>query len=111
MSKHFWITLAIIGTLVALATAAIGVMSTPWFRRALERRLILALEDTTGGRVEVQDFRFHPLVLQVIFHGVVIHGSEPPQAPPLFSAHTVVLRLSPANLLHREIRLMSVDWD
>ena len=111
MSKHFWITLAIIGTLVALAIAAIGVMSTPWFRRALERRLIVELEDTTGGRVEVQDFHFHPLVLQGIFHGVVIHGSEPPEAPPLFSAHTVVLRLSPANLLHREIRLMSVDWD
>jgi translocation and assembly module TamB len=111
MSKHFWITLAIIGTLVALAIAAVGVMSTPWFHRALERRLIVALEDTTGGRVEVQDFRFHPLVLQAIFHGVVIHGSEPPQAPPLFSARTVVLRLSPANLLHREIRIMSVDWD
>jgi translocation and assembly module TamB len=110
MSKHFWITLAIMGTMVALATAAIGVMSTPWFRRALERRLIATLEDTTGGRVEVQDFRFHPLILQVTFHGVVIHGSEPPQAPPLFSAHTVVLRLSPANLLHREIRIMSVDW-
>ena len=95
MSKHFRITLAIIGTLVALAIAAIGVMSTPWFRRALERRLIVALEDTTGGRVEVQEFRFHPIVLQVVFHGVVIHGSEPPQAPPLFSAHTVVLRLRP----------------
>ena len=54
MSKHFRITLAIIGTLVALATAAIGVMSTPWFRRALEHRLIVALEDTTGGRVEVE---------------------------------------------------------
>src|SRR5208337_4597397 len=111
MSRHFWITLAVIGTLVALATAAIGVMSTPWFRRALERGLIVALEDTTGGRVEVQDFRFHPLALQAIFHGVVIHGSEPPQAPPLFSAHTVVLRLSPAYLLHREIRIRSVDWD
>ncbi|MGA2608151.1 MAG: translocation/assembly module TamB domain-containing protein [Terriglobia bacterium] len=111
MSKHFRITLAIIGTLVALAIAAIGVMSTPWFRRALERRLIVALEDTTGGRVEVQEFRFRPIVLQVVFHGVVIHGSEPPQAPPLFSAHTVVLRLNPANLLHREIRIMSLDWD
>jgi translocation and assembly module TamB len=111
MSKHFWITLAIIGTLVALATTAIGVMSTPWFRRALERRLIVTLEDTTGGRVEVQDFRFHPLALQAVFHGVVIHGSEPPQAPPLFSAHTVVLLLSPANLLRREIRIRSVDWD
>src|SRR5208337_2201733 len=111
MSKHFWITLAIIGTLVALVAAAIGVMSTPWFHRALERRLIVWLEDTTGGRVEVQDFRFNPIVLQVTFHGIVIRGSEPSQAPPLFSARTVVLRLNPANLLHREIRIMSLDWD
>ncbi len=111
MSRHFRITLAIIGTLVALVTAAIGVMSTPWFDRALEQRLIVWLEDTTGGRVEVQDFRFHPIVLQAILRGVVIHGNEPPQAPSLFSARTVVLRLSPANLLHREIRIMSLDWD
>jgi translocation and assembly module TamB len=111
MSKHFRITLAIIGTLVAVAMAAIGVMSTSWFRRALERRLIVTLEDMTGGRVEVQEFSFHPIVLQAIIHGVVIHGNEPPQAPPLFSAHTVVVRLSPANLLHREIRMMSLDWD
>ena len=111
MSKHFRITLAIIGTLVALAAAAIGVMGTPWFRRALERRLLMALEETTGARVEVQDVRFHPIALQVIFHGMVIHGTESPQAPPLFSARTVVLRLSPANLLHREFRIRSLDWD
>jgi len=111
MSKHFRITLAIIGTLVTLVMAAIGVMSTRWFRRALERRLIVALEDMTGGRVEVQEFRFHPIVLQAIFHGFVLHGSEGPQEPPLFSAHTVVLRLSPNNLLHREIRIMSLDWE
>jgi len=111
MSKHFRITLAIIGTLVALAAAASGVMSTSWFRRALERRLLATLEETTGARVEVQYFHFRPTALQVTFRGVVIHGSEPPQAPPLFSARTVVLRLSPANLLHREIRIRSLDWD
>jgi translocation and assembly module TamB len=111
MSKHFWITLAIIGTLVVLATGAVVVMSTPWFDRILERHLLVALEETTGGRVEVQDFRFHPMVLQAIFHGLVIHGSESPQAPPLFSARTVVLRLSPTNLLHRVVRIMSLDWD
>jgi translocation and assembly module TamB len=111
MSKHFRITLAIIGTLVALATATIAVMSTPWFRRTLERRLIVTLEDVTGGRVEVQEFHFHPIVLQAIFQGFVLHGSEAPPAPPLFSARTVVLRLSPADLLHRQIRIRSLDWD
>ena len=111
MLKLFRIALAILGILLVLAAGAIGVMSTRWFRRALERRLIMVLEETTGGRVEVQDFRFRPMILQVTFHGMVIHGSEPPQAPPLFSARTMVLRLNPANLLHREIRIRSLDWD
>jgi len=111
MSKHFRITLVVLGTMVALVMAAMGVMSTAWFRRALEHRLIVALEDMTGGRVEVQEFSFHPIVLQAIFRGFVLHGNETPQDPPFFSARTVVLRLSPTNLLHREIRILSLDWD
>jgi len=111
MSKPFKITLAFIMMVVALASGAIAVMSTLWFRQALEHRLISSLEDATGGRVEVQSFRFHPLVLQANFQGLALHGSEPSQAPPLFSARTIVLRLNPANLLHREIRIMTLDWD
>jgi translocation and assembly module TamB len=111
MSKHFRITVAIIGTLVALAVAPIVVMSTSWFHRALEHRLIVGIEEVTGGRVEVGEFRFHPLILEAVFHGFVLHGSEPSQAPPLFSARTVVVRLNAYNLLHREIRIMSLDWD
>jgi translocation and assembly module TamB len=111
MSKPFRITVAIIGMLVALLMGAFAVMSTLWFRRALEHRLIVALQDMTGGRVEVQEFRFHPLVLQAIFHGLVLHGTEAPQAPPLFSTRTIVLRLSPTELLHREVRIRSLDWD
>jgi len=111
MSKPFRITLALILMVVALVSVAIAVMSTPWFRQALERRLIVALEDATGGRAEVQSFHFHPLVLQAVFQGLVLHGSEPSQAPPLFSARAIVIRLSPANLLHREIHIMTLDWD
>jgi translocation and assembly module TamB len=111
MSKHFRITLALIGILVALAVTAVTVMSTPWFRRALERRFVVALEDATGGRIEVREFRFYPLVLEAIFSGFVLHGSEAPEAFPLFSARTMVLRLNPAGLLRRKIRIMSLDWD
>ena len=111
MSKPFRITLAMIGMLTVLAAAAIAVMSTAWFRRTLERRLIVELEEVTGGRVDVQEFRFHPLALQAVFQGLVLHGSEPSTAPALFSAQTIVLRLSPSELLHREIRIRSLDWD
>ena len=71
-------------TAVALVSVAIAVMSTRWFRQALERRLIVALQDATGGRAEAQSFRFHPFALQAVFQGLVLHGSEPSQAPPLF---------------------------
>ena len=111
MAKFRKFVLAITSLLLVLLLAAMAVMSTPWFRLSLERRLILALENTLGGRVEVSHFRFRPLILEGVLEGIVIHGSEPPDAPPLFSAHAVILRLSPVNLLHRQIRIMSVDWD
>ena len=111
MSKLFRVLLRLVETLVVLALVAVGVMSTPWFRRALQRRLLAALEETTGGRVEVREFHFHPLILEVVLQGIVLHGSEPAEAPPLFAARTVALRLSPANLLHREVRVTSLDWE
>jgi len=111
MSKRFRKLLYVVGTLAALAAVATGVMSTPWFRRLLERRIVASLEDLTGGHVEIGKLRFRPVVFQVVFRDLVIHGSELAGEPPLFSAHTVVVGLNPAYLLRHRIHLRNLDWD
>ncbi len=97
--------------LVVLLGVAYGVLSSAWFSRLLERRVIASLEYYTGGRVEIGEFRFRPIDLHLLLRRVVIHGTEPAGSPPLFSARILVAQLSPALLLRRQLRLRRLDWD
>jgi translocation and assembly module TamB len=66
---------AIIGALVFWA-------GTASFARMVRRNIVARLESATGGRVEMQDFRWSVLDLAAEARGVVIHGTEEPgQAP------------------------------
>ncbi len=111
MSKRFRKLLYPLATLGGLLFAAFLVMNTPWFRRVLERRVISNIEDITGARVEVREFRFAPLIFQITLHGLTLHGLEPPSEPPLFSAQSVVVRLNPASPLRQQLALKRLDWD
>jgi len=94
-----------------LVLAAYLVMSTPWFRRKVEQRVITEVEQVTGGRVEVRQFTFSPLIFQVTLHGFVLHGTENSAAPPLFSADTVVLGINPAALYRQDANLRYLAWE
>ncbi len=92
-----------------LALVALIVMSSGWFQRVLERRVIAGLETLTGGRVEIGHFRFKPWVLQITLQKLVIHGSEAAADPPLISAGEVDVGLNPGQLLRRRLHLRHVD--
>jgi len=95
--------------LLVLALAALIVMSSGWFQRVLERRVIASLENLTGGRVEIGHFHFKPWVLQITLQKLVIHGSEAAGDPPLLSAGEVDVAVNPAQLLRRRLHLRHVD--
>ena len=97
--------------LLALIVVGLVVASTSWFQRQLERRVVAALADLTGGRVEVKSFRFHPWLLQATLEGFTIHGTEPAGQPPLVSVRHVEVRLNPDQLLRRQLRFHSMDVD
>ncbi len=86
-------------------------MSSGWFQRALERRVIRELESATGGRVEIADFRFKPWLFQITVHRLVGHGTEPPGSPPLLSVQQADAGISPRQLLHHRLRLRHLDID
>jgi len=111
LSRAFRIVLVALAGLAALLAIAIGLMSTPWFRRALLRQMVLGLEDLTGGRAEIGAMHFNPLNLQITLEGLTIRGSEPPSDAPLFAATTVTARLSLVPFARRKLRLRTLDWD
>lgn len=111
MSRRFRRLLYVFGVMVALVGVSLAVLSSPWMQRYIERRVIAALESSTGARVEVREFRFRPIILQFVLQGVVLHGKEPVTAKPLFAAKTVVIRLSPQAIIARQVLLRSLDLD
>lgn len=97
--------------LAGILLAAYLVMSTAWFRRKVEDRVIAEVEQVTGGRVEVRRFTFSPFIFQVTMHGFVLRGTENFPAPPLFSADAVVLGINPAALYRHEANLRYIEWE
>jgi translocation and assembly module TamB len=73
-------------------------ITTDSFQQLARRRLVAAIERSSGGRAELGSFRAVPLRLQVEVRDLTIHGKEAPGEPPY--AHvdrlTAVLNLSSA---------------
>jgi translocation and assembly module TamB len=103
--------LYVLGSLAALAALGVAILSTPWAQRFLERRMVAALESSTGTRVEIRSFDFRPLSLEFVLRGLVLHGTEPSGAPPMFSAKTVIARLRLRAIIERKPLFASLDWD
>ncbi len=96
------------GTLLALYVAVVSVMSTAWFHHLLVRRVTVLLERVTGARVEMGEMIVRPFTFHVIFRYLVLHGTEAPGGPPLFSARTLVVGINPSTILERRLRLLSL---
>jgi translocation and assembly module TamB len=111
MSRRFRRFVYVLGAVVAALAVCVGVISTPWVQRYLERRMVAGLEEATGAGVGIREFKFRPLILQFILHDLVLRGKEPATSPPLFAAKTVVIQLDPRAIIKWNLLLRSLDWD
>ncbi len=106
--------IAIIAAVSALAAvllllaAVLVLVRTPWFRDMARRRVIAGIEQATGGRAEVSSFALSPGSFTAEVTGFVLHGTEPPGAPPLFRADSVRVALKPGATLHRKLEVRSL---
>lgn len=111
--RTHWLRIAgtIIGVFAALGIAAVYTLQSSWFQEKVRRRVISKLEHSTGARVDIKSLRFDWRNRTIEFKSVVMHGSEPPSAAPLFSADDVTLGLKLISVLERKVDLQSVHID
>jgi translocation and assembly module TamB len=83
-----WLGVGAALLIVAALGAAVFLRSAS-FQGMLRQRLVAALEEASGGRVELQEFSFELSRLRIDLRGLTIHGREGAQEPPLFSAELV----------------------
>lgn len=94
--------------IVLLACASLYVSQTSWFRRQVRSHIISAIQRASGGRVEMKAFHYDWRSLTAELSGFVLHGSEPPGAPPLFRADRIRIGFHIVSLVRRNIDLESI---
>jgi translocation and assembly module TamB len=97
-----WV-LAVLALLAVIAFFGSGA-GNPIITRAILRRI----QQSTGGRAELQGISIHWLSLRVSLKGLVIHGSEPSGTPPFFAAGEINAGLRIDSFWGRKISLDSL---
>ena len=70
---------AVIGAgLVVLIVAAILILNSGWFANFAKQKIVSALEDATGGKVDIGSLQLDLSGITVRVRNVVLHGTEPP---------------------------------
>jgi translocation and assembly module TamB len=104
--------ISFIGALVLVCVmAAVAVLQSGWFREQVRLRIIATVETVTGGRVELKSFGFQWRSLTADVTGFVLHGTEPGDAPPLFQAQRVQVRLKVVSILKKDIDIEELEVD
>lgn len=95
--------------LLILAMVGVFVARSDWFREKVRQRIVAEVEKATGGRVEIAAFRFDWRKLRAEVDQFVIHGTEPPTAPPLLRAPSVVVVLKIISVFEKKVDIESLD--
>lgn len=97
----------IVFALLALL-ATVVILQSQWFKERVRKRVITAVQDATGGRVELNRFSFDWHTLTATFNGLVLHGAESASSPPLFRASSVLIRLKVISALGQKVTASSI---
>src|SRR5450432_1912497 len=110
--RYVWM---VSGALLLLLLVSIGLLmfyaSTPRFSNVIRQKVIVALEDATGGRVELQSLRWNVFHLSVEVNGLTIHGLEGPGELPYAHVDRVYARVKILSFLDARIGLDYLEAD
>jgi len=111
--RRRWLKLILIFCAFSLAVMALlgWYFTTDSFQQMVRRRVIAALEQTTGGRAEVGEFHTIPFRLRVDVRNLVIHGREAPDQAPFFRVDRLQAELKIVSLLSATLRLHSLQLE
>lgn len=104
--------LAVTAALVVLAIGGIAwYASTPQFQNLVREKLIATLERATGGRVELNAFRWSVRHLAFEADGLTIHGLEAATEVPYAHIDRIYVRIKILSFIHPRIDLNYLEAD
>lgn len=107
--KRLWISAAL-GVLLLTAFVSLAwYLRSPRFADLVRRKVITALEQATGGRVEMASFRWNLSELAFEADDLTIHGLEPAGQAPYAQVDRVLVRLHIISFLEKRFDLEQVE--
>lgn len=88
--------------------AVVGFFGSGAGNPIISRAILRRIQQSTGGRAELQGISIHWFSLRVSLKGLVIHGSEPPGTPHFFAADEITVGLRIDSFWGRKISLDSL---
>jgi translocation and assembly module TamB len=88
---------------VLLALGTVYTLRSNWFKEKVRLKIISAVEEASGGRVELGSFEYDWRNLTADLGNFVVHGTEPPGAPPLFRADSIHVGLRVLSFLKHDV--------
>ena len=106
-----WTLGGLVGLTVAAAVGFVILVQSAWFKNQIRERIVSVAEKATGGRVEIGSFNYdwHALTAEVA--PFVLHGSEPPSAPPFFRAAKIRIGLRIISAFKKQVDIASLQVD
>jgi translocation and assembly module TamB len=105
------ILLAAVAAPLLAALALLWYVHTSSFQNMVHRRVAAALEQMTGGRVEVGRLSVGPLRFRVEAHDLTIHGREAPGEVPYAHVDNLVATIKIISVFEREFGFNSLTLD
>ena len=105
VSKARWFRRFLIGALTAFVLIVVGLVTyvrTDSFQNMVHERLVSALQQATGGRVELGRFNVVPFRLRVEAHDLTIHGKEGAHEVPYAHVDDLVAYIKIISIFERE---------
>jgi translocation and assembly module TamB len=97
MSRRSRILLAIgaslAGLILILLITALMIVRTDRFRTFVRDKVIAAIDSSTGGRAELDNFTFEPRDLRAHIGHFVLRGKEPPGVAPFLDVRSIDLQV------------------
>ena len=103
-----------IGLAILIVVAVIAgyfVLRSAGFHRYVIAQVDQKIEQATGGRAEIASYSFDLRPLVITVNHLVVHGTEPPGALPLFQTDRIVLGLKLVSLLHGKVDITDIEVD
>jgi translocation and assembly module TamB len=98
-----------VAAVVLMATAGLLAVQSRWFHDRVRDRIVATVEEATGGRVEIESFRFDWRRMRAEIRGFTIHGKEAIEKPPLARAAEIAVGLKVVSVLKRDVDIGSLE--